>query len=437
MKRKILVVEDDLLFLDAISELLESSGYEVTKISSVERIVEILKKEQCDLLLCDVVLGVDSGFSILNMISQSDVQVPIIFMSGYENIEGVEKALSHEKVIDLLVKPFHIDDLEKLLIRTFSEEGFQNVESRTFLKVPFSAIAPNVILDFDIYVRLRSEKFVKVLYRGHTIDDERFLSYKNKNLEGYYVHSGDLTKLLETGIRNFEVCGESISNEVINEKLHEGLGEALFHNMSFLGRDTEQLKLLYRYSQVSIAGLKSSPRLNDIFKSIMQTDELSRHSYAVMILSLYIGLQLKEINPSNLVDIGMGAFFHDIGKLKLPESVLEKSEVTMSYSDRKLYRMHPELGFEFLKSLNFPKEVQRIVIEHHERVDGKGYPYQLSGNQIHFDSKLVSICNEFIKLLTPFKSKVSLDEILKKMKSQIGDGLDSVLMRKFEYIISE
>lgn len=118
------------------------------------------------------------------------------------------------------------------------------------------------------------------------------------------------------------------------------------------------------------------------------------HSLNTCVLALFFGIQLSY-SRSMLIDLGMGALLHDIGKTRVPIEVLNKhGKLTREEFD--IIKKHPELGFKMLENV---KEVsdrsKAIVLEHHERIDGKGYPSGLKGNRIHKFSKITCISDVY------------------------------------------
>jgi len=118
------------------------------------------------------------------------------------------------------------------------------------------------------------------------------------------------------------------------------------------------------------------------------------HSIRVSIFAIAFAKYLK-LNPEEIKTIGIAALVHDFGKLHLPGEVLNK-QGKLSFDEFSVYHKHPELGKKLLeKTDGISKEVQQIVLEHHEQYDGFGYPNGLKGNEISQSSQIVSICNVY------------------------------------------
>lgn len=132
---------------------------------------------------------------------------------------------------------------------------------------------------------------------------------------------------------------------------------------------------------------------NIIYKSQLQIygDYNYSHGINVAMLSTVLSEKLKV--PHNLIqDITLAAMLHDIGKLRIPRQILDKPAHTPS--EIKLINLHPRLGHKIImQELNLPENVANVALQHHERSDGSGYPYGISGEKISYESHIVMICN--------------------------------------------
>ena len=138
--------------------------------------------------------------------------------------------------------------------------------------------------------------------------------------------------------------------------------------------------------------------IHELVGYINKSDKLGE-KYAVSgincaILSIIIGkeFQLTPIRMKNLV---IASMLHDVGMLKIPERILEKKG-NLSPEELAVVKMHPTVSFQIVtKVLGFPEGVARIIIQHHERWDGNGYPSKLAGEQINLLARILSVTDSF------------------------------------------
>ncbi|GAB3250518.1 HD-GYP domain-containing protein [Chitinimonas naiadis] len=147
-------------------------------------------------------------------------------------------------------------------------------------------------------------------------------------------------------------------------------------------------------------------------------EEVYFHQLNVAVLAMMLGKQLN-MSREQLTELGMGALFHDIGKVELPSQLLQKAEA-LSPSEQDLMMRHTNFGLDIGKKLNLTPEALAIVFQHHEYMDGSGYPHALRGEEILPLSRLVAIVNEYDNLCNKPNPRDSLTpyEALAHMFSQ-------------------
>ena len=119
-----------------------------------------------------------------------------------------------------------------------------------------------------------------------------------------------------------------------------------------------------------------------------------QHSVDVGILAIMLGKRMK-MTRTDVINLGKAAFFHDIGKMFIPKSILNKKG-KLTREEFNVMKKHPELGFDFTKEiLHQPPVVNRAVLHHHERFDGAGYPNNIAGKAIPLFSQIISVSDVF------------------------------------------
>ena len=151
--------------------------------------------------------------------------------------------------------------------------------------------------------------------------------------------------------------------------------------------------------------------VDDMVKYIVETGEINTsifdlkeyddytyvHCVNTSIMATFLGIQL-DLKPEELSSLALGAILHDIGKMKLPINILNKKEklTTEEFNEIKNHSINGEI---LLKNAGITDEiVLDIVLQHHERIDGNGYPYGISGDEISKYAKIVSVCDVFTAL---------------------------------------
>lgn len=118
------------------------------------------------------------------------------------------------------------------------------------------------------------------------------------------------------------------------------------------------------------------------------------HSLNVTIYTLALGMELK-LSYKQLEEIGMGAMLHDVGKMLIPYDILSKP-AKLTDEEYEVIKRHSEDGFSLLRHVpNIPLTAAHCAFQHHERLDGSGYPRGLVGNDIHFYSRILAITDVY------------------------------------------
>jgi putative nucleotidyltransferase with HDIG domain len=129
------------------------------------------------------------------------------------------------------------------------------------------------------------------------------------------------------------------------------------------------------------------------------SEELYFHSLNVTILSMMMARDLK-LPPPVVVALGMGALFHDVGKRDIPDR-LQREVEAFTHAERTLFELHTVYGSDIAKRLKLAPAVQTIILEHHEHIDGSGFPAKLKGDAIGVLSRIVAIANRYDELCNP------------------------------------
>jgi putative nucleotidyltransferase with HDIG domain len=135
------------------------------------------------------------------------------------------------------------------------------------------------------------------------------------------------------------------------------------------------------------------------------------------------------IKDAALVQIEHGALLHDIGKLKIPDSILWKP-AKLTEEEWVVMRRHPEYGFEFLSNIEFLRGAADIVYAHHEKYDGTGYPRGLGGEEIPFGARVFAIVDTVDAMIykRPYNKPVSFREAAVEVKRCAGTQFDPALV---------
>lgn len=160
-------------------------------------------------------------------------------------------------------------------------------------------------------------------------------------------------------------------------------------------------------------------------------EELYFHSLNVTMLSLMMARDIK-LPQEAIRSLGMGALFHDLGRREIPNAILMKME-PLTTAERNYYQLHCQYGVEIAQKLKLPALTIAIIREHHEMVDGSGYPQHLKGEAINLLARIVAIANYYDELCNPLNIANALTphEALATMFAKLRAKFDPKLLQVF------
>ena len=316
--------------------------------------------------------------------------------------------------------------------------------SKTYFSINIDFLPLNQELGFDLYVNASTKKgtthFTRVFPSNELLDDE-FKNHLKKQYPRLYVLENQRDKYMKIFVKSEDVGQEEKATFIkdtaikyLDDIFHsEGRTEVLVESIGNVKETVDNLVNVIE--ETEIEGIKSL-----IANLSMHDFYTFDHSINVCMYAVSI---LKGINPdidrASLVNIGVGALLHDIGKLKVPNSVINKPS-SLSDEEFEQIKQHPVDGYNLLIETQ-PKlskdvdwmTVLCIVTEHHENYDGTGYPYGKTNEQTHYFSKVCMLADIFDALTTKrsYNNVMSTEKAIKIMSGMVGKKIDPKLFQQF------
>ena len=178
---------------------------------------------------------------------------------------------------------------------------------------------------------------------------------------------------------------------------------------------------------------KSLERMNEIVDGVINSLSLTvdardpytaGHQKRVAQLAIEIARSLG-LGKTQVASIRMTGILHDLGKIAIPAEILSKPSM-LSDIEFNLIKTHPQVGYDILKNINFPTPVARIVHQHHERMDGSGYPLGLAGDDILPEAKILMVADVVEAMFShrPYRPGLGMDKALAEIKKNRGKFYD-------------
>ncbi|MDX9899114.1 MAG: HD-GYP domain-containing protein [Spirochaetia bacterium] len=265
--------------------------------------------------------------------------------------------------------------------------------------------------------------------------------------DGEPLNNDDEQAIYDEGDENDDEEGKPVTSQTAGDK--ENLGKVTVFFDQFLKYVEHVYTRYVTKSEISIKEL--SDRVKTLCDVILEnkryvlrilgsesttTNYLVNHSARSTVLAIVLGGHLK-LPPHRLIELGVAAVLHEIGMVRLPPQ-LYMADRRLSDNERKSITAHPILGYNILKEKQFPLSICLAALEHHERMNGSGYPRGLSGDKISLYARIIAVACSYdaVTASRPYKEAregyAGMVDILKNE----GKQYDDVVIKSLVYSLS-
>ena len=238
------------------------------------------------------------------------------------------------------------------------------------------------------------------------VKNEKKTEYNNKYIENH------IYKVEETAINS-----RTIIKDVLEKHIY---------------RHNSDLKVIGEQAEKIIESVIEEPEvITNITEMRNISTDMYTHCINVCALSTIMALRLK-LSEKQVRNISIGAILHDIGLRYIKVPYMNTNETYMNVKDALEYKKHTIFGYSSLQDEGWiPDIAKEIILLHHERIDGKGYPFQHKGDKIKTEVKLVSLCDDFESLISGVGStKLKIYEAIEYIKANQGIKYDATITDK-------
>jgi len=417
----------------------------------------------CLILFLDLISGSNQE---VNTYFQNDIILSGIFMltawtlGFYVKIEGEHiKKLEELVNFDALTGLYnHKSFQERLKEEVFLSEKVQKPVSMIFFDIDYfkhyndlnghqkgdevlktiGEIVKANIRDDDFAARYGGEEFAIILPETN---EEEAIKIANKireavEKESFYGEENQPNKVL-TISAGVSVFPDRAKDEV---QLLKSADDALYRAKFFNKNRVERYKSILEELEKDIEDkdIEVVSSVKTLISVINAKDRYTYgHSERVVLYSRLMAnkLNLSKKDKENLI---YGAYMHDIGKINIPKEVLMK-KMPLTNEEWEMLKQHPENGVEIIKTIDSLSGAMPIILHHHERYDGKGYPYGLKGEEIPFLARILCIVDSFDAMTSnrPYNKRKTYEEAIEELKRCSGAQFDPELSNAFIEVIKE
>jgi putative nucleotidyltransferase with HDIG domain len=185
-------------------------------------------------------------------------------------------------------------------------------------------------------------------------------------------------------------------------------------------RTLEDTQLLYITSKPTFFSL--SRKINDLIEisKKSQKKDMYTHDHGSRVQKYSVKIANKlNLNNDKVENIALASLFHDVGKIHIPDKILMKPD-KLTEEEMNCVKEHPESGYNMLQDTYY-KEISKIVRQHHERLDGSGYPKGIKDEDIMIEAKIIGIADAFDAMTTtrPYRKAMTKDEAKEELRKDV------------------
>jgi PAS domain S-box-containing protein/putative nucleotidyltransferase with HDIG domain len=421
---QIVVVEDESLVAKDIVNMVRGLGYSVPAVVSTgEEAIVIAEKARPDIILMDIVLkGRIDGIEAAQHIWEN-LSIPVVYLTAFADEATLQRAKVTEP-FGYILKPFDERELQTTIEMAFYKAQMEKKlrERERWLSTILRSIGDGVIAT-DMNGRVTFMNGVAEHLTGWNQAE-----VLQRPLDGFIripLESNPTPEGLESAISEGLLTmrdGVSVPIEQsvspIYGKKNQIFGSVyIFRDIRSRKKSEEEIRQSYLRHQKALAGT-----IQAIGLTIEMRDPYTAgHQRRVSKLSCAIAEEMG-LEPARIEGVRMAGDIHDIGKIYVPAEILSKpgklSDIEMS-----IIRTHSQVGYDILKNIEFPWPISQIIYQHHERLDGSGYPNKLKGDEILLEARIISVADvvEAMSSHRPYRPAPGIEKALDEARR--GRGL--------------
>jgi response regulator RpfG family c-di-GMP phosphodiesterase len=469
--KKILIVDDESSICELIEAYLKKKGYEVARAGNGSDALAIVKSGSIDLVVTDIKMPGMSGIELLQKIREYSNTLPVLLATGFPTMETAIEALK-AGAYDYIAKPFHFEEIGEKIRRALLQRHLQE-ENILFSKL-ISLHEVTKILASTLDITELNKKFLDFSTRLVRADGGALIfTDKNRKLslaeskgaefgadfwtaqpfilaarrvlerqEPLVIESGrelpaDGLRPLPHGIQAYVAFPLKTPSHTIGVlNLVRTTGGDPFSNL-----DLELINVLASQASISIENVRLYQNIRDNYLKTIRAfalaveakDEYTHgHSENVMKFTVMIATHLN-LPPHEIEQFKYAGLLHDIGKIGVSERILSKPG-KLTPQEFSEIKKHPELGSKIIADVPFLQPLVPLVLSHHEFFGGGGYPHGISGNDIPFGSRILSVADAFEAMTSdrPYRKAMPEEVGLGILETQRGLQFDPDIVDAFK-----
>ncbi|MBT4791378.1 MAG: HD domain-containing protein [Halobacteriovoraceae bacterium] len=409
--KKILICDPDNGWESQILKSLGEQAFELLTARSGKEAQDIIYSQEIDIIIIALELRDFTAIEVIKYIKYTQQKTRIILtcknLETFDNTFSSDKKIAKMGISDYLIKPFKAEKLINLTLDKNASDSWRNLHGKVsanieeevsdlddnFTSIEIEKFYCGNISIFDLYLRISRNKFLKILNAGDFLEKERLLHYQeSKGIEKLFFKTKDRRSYINY-MNDFLLKISSRDDIAPNAKVAhiESTGKKLVEEIHTNGIDKKIVEEGLALCNNIYTTIQQDEELSGILKTYCDFDDTAEsHIFLTTFYSIVITKNTSWATQRSLEIISLGAFLHDIGKIKLSATLRNKKTFEMDSEQLKEYQKHCFYGVDILKNNPLITEpISQVIYQHHELISGTGFPNKLTGSRIYPLAKIV------------------------------------------------
>jgi response regulator RpfG family c-di-GMP phosphodiesterase len=459
---RVLIVDDEEFIRDSIKTILETEGFYTFIADDAFEALKILDKNYIDVVISDMKMPGMDGISLLKKIKIDYPNIAVLLITGYPNIDNAIESVK-SGAFDYITKPFKVNDLLIKISKAYESSKLKRevVELKQLLSIYDSSKFFSSTLNhneiFNMLYKILSENFrIEGMYIKFFTKNIKF----KKNISISFSKYIDFECSFKKAIILFDE-----NNYIISEMIFDGIEYSVCKHPLYLKdnisgvffaykkgsnqfTETESQMLSIYLSQISTAILNSFAyeelskgyleTIHSLSKAVDAKDHYTMgHSENVKKYTLMI-VEEMGFNETFKKQMTFAGLLHDIGKIGVPTEIIIKPN-KLTDEEFEEIKKHPIYGKEILDPIEFLGDVPYYVLFHHEKLDGTGYPYGITEDEIPIGSKILQVADSFDAMTTDrsYRPRRNFKEAVEELDRCVGTQFDKEVVESFKRVLKK
>ncbi len=451
----ILTLDDDPIMTATLQSYFQIAGYHIDVENDPYKAIERIRNCHYDILLLDYLMNPICGDQVVEEIRKFDRDIFIILLTGHKSLAPPIKTIRELDIQGYYEKSDRFDQLELLVescvksirqLRTI--RGYQDSTAALIEAMPqiYSLENTNCVGENIL------NKIIELLNCKNGFLKLNFPKDEGVEIQEFIVGEG----IPGAKGLTLNALAERFSGKNQDETIfHAGLYDERENPIGFLAVGFEQaptifqsqlFQLFVRQCSSALSNTQLLSKINRSYYDMIQVirqmvdakDIYTRgHSDRVAYFSYRLASALKK-DESFCERVKMAGLFHDVGKIGIPDEILI-SDRKLTAEEFGIIKLHPMKSHSILSVVSYFKEIAPIVLQHHERIDGLGYPHGLKGEAICEEARIVAIADAFDAMISTrrYSSALSISEAVEQLRIYGGTQFDSHMAEVFIEVIKD